>query len=86
VEVTAEASKQISQIIGYVKELTPQFSNVNEGMHAQSLGADEISVSMRKLNQDTEQTMISLNQLNNSAESLQQASNNLNEQISKFKI
>lgn len=86
IKVAAEAGIQITETISQVKELTPQFSYVNEGMHAQSQGAEEISVSMQRLNNDTDKTIKALEQITNAADHLEIASNNLKKEISKFKI
>lgn len=86
IEIAEEAGTQISETINQVKELTPQFAYVNEGMHAQFAGAEEINISMQQLNDDTEKTVTALEQITNASEHLQIASNNLKKEVNKFKV
>jgi methyl-accepting chemotaxis protein len=41
-------SGQLNDIIGRVQDLLPRFEQVNQGMRSQSVGAEEISMSMEE--------------------------------------
>jgi methyl-accepting chemotaxis protein WspA len=50
----------LGEIIARVQALTPRFDTVNQGMHAQAEGAQQISESMGQLREPVQQTTESL--------------------------
>ena len=77
---------QLAEIIEQVQKILPRFENVHEGMHSQSLGADQISESMIQLNDAAHQTAESLRQSNDVITRLNDAAQGLQSGISKFTI
>jgi methyl-accepting chemotaxis protein WspA len=76
---------QLTQIISQVQTLTPRFDSVSEGMHSQSIAAEQISDSMRQLNTTAQQTADSLRQSNSSIQELKATSKVLEEGVRKFR-
>ena len=86
VDDVSQVGAQLSEIIEQVQAILPQFEKVHEGMHSQTLGADQISESMIQLNDATQQTAESLRQSNDAIVRLNDAAQGLQGGISKFKI
>src|SRR6266851_4161616 len=86
VEVVAQVSTQLTQIIQQVQMLTPNFETVNEGMQSQSLGAQQISDALPQLGEAAQQTVESLRQSNLAIEQLNDATSGLQSGVSRFKL
>jgi len=86
VEDVRQVGAQLSEIIEKVQTILPQFEKVHEGMHSQTMGADQISESMIQLNEATQQTADSLRQSNDAIARLNDAAQGLQGGISRFKI
>lgn len=86
VEVVGQVGQQLTQIIGQVQTLTPNFEMVNEGMKSQSLGAQQISEALAQLGEAAQQTVESLRQSNLAIDQLKEATGGLQSGISRFKV
>ena len=86
VEVVAQVSGQLAQIIQQVRTLTPSFETVNEGMQSQSLGAQQISEALAQLGEAAQQTVESLRQSNLAIEQLNEVTAGLQSGVSRFKL
>ncbi len=86
VDDVRQVSSQLTHIIAQVRELTPRFESVNEGMHFQSQGADQIKQAIVMLSESAQQTVDSLRQSNIVIERLNEAANGLQTGVSRFKI
>lgn len=86
IEAVDSTGSQLEQIIGRVKTLTPRFSSLNEGMHSQSLAAQQISESMGQLSEAARQTSESVSEFNDATEQLREAARGLKEEVSRFKV
>jgi methyl-accepting chemotaxis protein WspA len=78
------AGAQLSQIITQVQELPPRFHAVNEGMQAQSTGAEQISEALRQLSEASQQTVDSLRQSNEAIGGLNNVALDLRGAVSQF--
>jgi methyl-accepting chemotaxis protein WspA len=79
-------SLQISQTIEQVQSLTPRFSAVNQGMEAQSEGAQQISYAMAQLSEASNQTASTIREINSIVSGLDEAAQLLREEISRFNV
>lgn len=79
-------SAQLAQIINQVQTLTPRFQAVNEGMHAQASGAEQISDTLDQLSQAAQQTADSLRRSNQAIEQLNGAALGLQTSVARFKL
>lgn len=86
VEEIRQVSTQLAQIIHQVQTLTPRFQIVNEGMHAQATGAQQISETLTQLNDAAQQTAESLRQSNVAIEQLNAAARGLQTSVARFKL
>jgi len=86
VEEIRQVSTQLAQIIHQVQTLTPRFLTVNEGMHAQATGAQQISETLTQLSEAANQTAESLRQSNIAIEHLNGAAKGLQTSVAKFKL
>ena len=77
---------QVAAVIEQVQALTPQFTQVNEGMEMQSLGAQQISEAMMQLGEASRQTQTSLQETNAVIEQLNKVSHSLRQEMSNFKV
>ena len=77
---------QVAAVIEQVQALTPQFTQVNEGMEMQSLGAQQISEAMTQLGEASRQTQTSLQETNAVIEQLNKVSHSLRQEMSNFKV
>lgn len=85
-EEIRQVSTQLAQIIHQVQTLTPRFQTVNEGMHAQATGGEQISETLTQLNEATQQTAESLRQSNLAIEQLNDAARGLQTSVARFKL
>ena len=86
VDEIRQVSTQLAQIIHQVQTLTPRFQTVNEGMHAQATGAQQISETLTHLSEAAQQTAESLRQSNLAIEQLNDAARGLQTSVSRFKL
>jgi len=86
VEEIRQVGVQLAQIIHQVQTLTPRFQTVNEGMHAQATGAQQISETLTQLSEAAQQTAESLRQSNLAIEQLNDAARGLQTSVSRFKL
>jgi methyl-accepting chemotaxis protein len=86
VDEIRQVSTQLAQIIHQVQTLTPRFSTVNEGMHAQATGAQQISETLTQLSEAAHQTADSLRQSNLAIEQLNEAARGLQTSVARFKL
>lgn len=78
--------RQLDRIITRIKELAPQFEAVNDGMRAQSEGAQHISQAIRRLSDGADQTTDSLRQFHEATEHLREAARHLQAEAGRFKL
>lgn len=78
-----DATMQLSQVIGRVAYLSPEFDKVNEGMHFQSLGSRQISEAMADLNARAVQMSSTLSQFKAVTDQLNSAANRLIHTVSR---
>jgi len=81
-----QASGQLSLIIQQVQAMAPGFQQVNEGMQAQTIGAEQIKQALLQLSEATRQTVDSLRQSSQSIDELNLVSNGLRHGVSRFKV
>ena len=86
VEEVRQVSTHLAQIIHQVQTLTPRFQTVNEGMHAQATGAQQISETLTQLSEAAQQTAESLRQSNLAIEQLNGAARGLQTSVARFKL
>lgn len=86
VEEIRHVSAQLAQIIHQVQTLTSRFQTVNEGMHAQAVGAQEISETLAELSEAARQTAESLHQSNLAIEQLREAARSLQTSLVRIKL
>lgn len=79
-------SNQLGRIIDQVREHGPQFASVKEGMHAQSVGAQQISEAMSELAVAADQTRESLHEFKLATEQLNEAITGLQNEVARFRI
>ncbi len=79
-------SNQLGRIIDQVREHGPQFATVKEGMHAQSVGAQQISEAMSQLAIAADQTRESLHEFKLATEQLNEAIMGLQSEVARFRI
>jgi methyl-accepting chemotaxis protein len=85
-EEIRQVSTRLAQIIDQVQTLTPRFQVVNEGMHAQATGAQQISDTLAQLSEAAQQTAESLRQSNQAIEQLNGAARGLQSSVARFKL
>ncbi len=76
----------LAGIIAQIKDLAPKFETVNDGMHAQSQGAQQISQSLAQVSKGAVKTAESLRQFNEATEQLRNAAQRLQAEVAKFKV
>ncbi len=86
VEVIAQVSGQLTQIIERVQTLAPNIETVNEGMQSQSQGAQQISEALMQLGEAARQTAESLRQSNEVIGQLNDATHGLQNGVSRFQV
>ncbi|HPC85795.1 MAG TPA: methyl-accepting chemotaxis protein [Smithellaceae bacterium] len=86
VETMVAQSAQLARIIDQVRIHGPQFTNVKDGMYAQSQGAQQISEAMGQLSTAAEQTKASLHEFKLATQQLNEAIAGLQSEVSRFKI
>lgn len=81
-----QIGEQLTQIIHQVQALAPRVQMVNEGMHAQATGAEQINLALTQLSEATGQTVESLRQTSLSIEELNLIANGLRNGVTRFKV
>jgi len=86
VEEVRQVGAHLAQIIHQVQTLMPRFQTVNEGMHAQATGAQQISETLVQLSEAAQQTAESLRQSNLAIDQLNGAAHGLQTSVARFKL
>ncbi|GIW89170.1 MAG: hypothetical protein KatS3mg108_3494 [Isosphaeraceae bacterium] len=86
VDEVGQIERQLGDVIHAVQDLLPQFHQVNEGMAAQSQGADQIREAMSHLSEGAARTSETIREFHRATENLRDSINNLKNDISKFRI
>ena len=81
-----QVGDQLSQIIQQVQALAPRVLMVNEGMQAQSTGAEQINQALVQLSEASGQTVESLRQASSAIDELNLVANGLRTGVSRFKV
>jgi methyl-accepting chemotaxis protein WspA len=79
-------SGQLTQIIGKVQALSPNFETVNAAMGLQAKSAQEINLEMVNLSAETQQTMASLRESFLAIKQLNETAKGLQDEVSRFKV
>ena len=81
-----QVSSQLAVIIEDVQEFTPRFENVQQGMHFQTQGAQQIKLAMVQLNESAQQAVVSIRHSNSAIDSLNDAAQSLQSGVTKFRV
>ena len=81
-----QVGDQLTQIIQQVQALAPRVLMVNEGMQAQSTGAEQINQALVQLSEASGQTVESLRQASSAVDELNLVANGLRTGVSRFKV
>ncbi len=81
-----QVSSQLAVIIEDVQEFTPRFENVQQGMHFQTQGAQQIKQAMVQLNESAQQAVVSIRHSNSAIDSLNDAAQSLQSGVTKFRV
>jgi len=81
----ADINNHIGRIIEEVSTVSDRFQLVNEGVHNQSIGAEQINEAMLTVASGTKQTVASLDEFNTATVHLRESVKSLNEEIAQFK-
>jgi methyl-accepting chemotaxis protein WspA len=84
VEQVRAVGTQLGQIITQVQALTPRFDTVNQGMHMQAEGAQQIRAAMGQLREAVQQTASSLHESTRAIAQLDLAAQGLHDEITRF--
>lgn len=79
-------SSQVAIIIEEVQEFTPRFENVQQGMHFQTQGAEQITQAMIQLSESAQQSVESIQHSTSAIDSLNDAAQSLQSGVSKFRV
>jgi len=79
-------SSQLVIIIEEVQEFTPRFENVQQGMHFQAQGAQQIKQAMVQLSESAQQSVDSIRHSNSAIETLNDAAQILQSGVTKFRV
>jgi methyl-accepting chemotaxis protein WspA len=82
----AEVNGQTGQIIGEVGGLSDRFKLVNEGMHNQAVGAEQINEAMGDIAANVRATAAALEEFNKATGHLRGSIEQLNQEIASFKV
>jgi methyl-accepting chemotaxis protein WspA len=85
VHEVGDIAGQLGEVIGAVQHLRPRFQQVNEGMAAQSQGAEQIREAMAHLSEGAARTSDSIHEFHKATEQLREAIGKLRDDISKFR-
>ena len=82
----SEVSAQLATIIEEVQEFTPRFENVQQGMHFQAQGAQQIKQAMMQLSESAQQSVESIRHSSHAIDSLNDAAQALQSGVTKFRV
>lgn len=82
----SQVSGQLADVIGQVRNLTPRFDMVLEGMQSQAIGASQITETMTQLNEATQQAVDALKATSEAVQQLQYAAQDLQAGVSSFAV
>jgi len=85
-EAMEKVSRPLAGIIAQVKDLAPKYETVNDGMHAQSQGAQQISQALTQISQGAAKTAESVRHFNQATAQLRNAAQRLQAEVAKFKV
>ncbi|MEI7435408.1 MAG: methyl-accepting chemotaxis protein [bacterium] len=85
-EAMETVSRPLVGIIAQVKDLAPKFETVNDGMRAQSQGAQQISQALTQISKGAVKTAESVQQFNEATAQLRNAAQRLQAEAAKFKV
>jgi methyl-accepting chemotaxis protein WspA len=77
---------ELAQILHHVQALAPRVDSVNEGMQAQSTGAEQISQALMQLSEAAQQTVESLRHSTIAVDGLMEVSSGLHTSVLRFKL
>jgi methyl-accepting chemotaxis protein WspA len=83
VTTVSGVSAQLGQLIEQVQSLSGRIESLNQGMHSQALGAQQISEAMTQLTEGVRQTAASLKEFNGATDSLREVVSNLRREVSR---
>ncbi len=81
-----QVSAHLVVIIEDVQEFTPRFENVQQGMHFQAQGADQITQAMVQLSESAQQSVASIHHSTSAIALLNDAAHSLQKGVSKFRV
>ena len=81
-----QVSAHVAVIIEEVQEFTPRFENVQQGMHFQAQGAEQITHAMIQLSESAQQSVESIQHSTSAIDSLNDAAQSLQSGVSKFRV
>lgn len=82
----SQVSGQLADVIGQVRNMTPRFDMVLEGMQSQAIGASQITETMTQLNEATQQAVDALKATSEAVQQLQYAAQDLQAGVSSFAV
>jgi len=85
IQEVQHVSGSLSQVIEQVQALLPRFLGVNEGMHAQAQGAEQITDALAQLSQASQQTVEALRQSAQAIAFVNQAMHDLSDGVSSHR-
>ena len=85
-EDVSQVSAQLTQIINEVRTLTPRFETVQQGMHFQAQGADQIKTAMMQLSDSAQQVVLSISHSNAAIDQLNDAAQVLQSGVSRLRV
>jgi len=86
VEDVNQVASQLAEIIEEVQNFAPRFENVQQGMHFQSQGANQIKQAMLQLSESAHQAVVSIKQSNSAIDALNDAAHALQNGVTKFRV
>jgi len=85
-EVVNQVAAQLVVIIEEVQKFAPRFENVQQGMHFQAQGANQIKQAIVQLSESAHQAVVSIRHSNSAIDSLNDAAHALQNGVSKFRV
>ena len=82
----SQVGSQLADVIEQVRNLTPRYDMVLEGMQSQSIGASQITETMTQLNEATQQAVDALKATSEAVQQLQYAAQDLQTGVSSFAV
>lgn len=81
-----QVSSELTHIIDEVQTLTPRFESVQQGMHFQSQGADQIKTAMVQLSESAQQTVETIRHSNAAIDQLNDAAQTMQSSVSRLRV